>query len=69
MGVMKNLRDAFLRTVAATVVWEVLTYPFVLRVGSHFWRNQLYDLLAFFMPVFISMILYNLTIARFCKKP
>jgi hypothetical protein len=64
---MKNICDAFFRAAIATVIWGILTYP-LLKVGRYFDTDRLYSFLAFFIPVFISMVIYNFTIDRLRKE-
>jgi Zn-dependent protease with chaperone function len=71
--VMKRGQDAFLRAIVATVVFGILTAPvlnhFLIRVGSYSrWALLLFNYIAFFIPVFIGMLIYDFIIAKLHKE-
>lgn len=72
--VMKKVKDALLRAVVATVVFGILTAPvlnhFLIRAGSYSrWTLLLFNYIAFFIPVFIGMLMYDFILPRFYKEP
>ena len=64
---MKNIRDAFLRTVLATVLYGIMAYPFI-KVGTRTIQHWFFDILIVFVPVLVGMLIYNLTTAWFHKE-
>lgn len=72
VSLMKNVRDALLRAVVATIIYGIFTNPvldhLLIKVGNnsewyHLSRVWL-DYLAFFVPVFIGMVIYNFIATR-----
>ncbi len=64
---MKQLYDALLRTIAATILAELVSIPFI-KLAHSTLSTYFYDLLVYSIPVFIAMLGYNLITAKINKR-
>ena len=64
---MKLLNDAIARAATATILWAVLSWPFI-KTGSLASKSMIFNYLIVFIPVLVSMYVYNLVIPRRTAK-
>ena len=64
---MKTLKESLLRTIIATVIYEVALQPFIRNVEAS-WQRFTYDMLIFAVPVFIAMLLFEAISSKLRKQ-
>lgn len=64
---MKLIYDALLRTIAATILSELVSLPFI-KLANPSLSAKIFDILIFATPVFIAMLGYNIIKARSNNK-
>ena len=64
---MKNITDAFTRTLLATILYEIISWPFI-KVGTGNIRGEIFSILMFLVPVFVAMVIINFMKDRATKK-
>lgn len=56
---MKIVYDAFVRTVVAAVVYELVSYPLI-KLANTSVSARVFDVLLFAVPVFVAMLIYDI---------
>ena len=64
---MKLIYDALIRTILATILSEIVSIPFI-RLANKSFSAKVFDVLIFAIPVFVTMLGYNIVKARIVSK-
>jgi len=64
---MKLLYDALLRTIIATILSELVSFPFI-KLANPSFSAKVFDILIFAIPVFVAMLGYNTFKARYIRS-